>query len=102
MERIMDRRRLLSASICAAAVPSHLGRAWAQTAAGTGLSNGYAIGDGGRLFFVRSGDGSLLVFLHGHPDNWALYEAQIREFSRDHLVVAPNLRGCSPSNVPDS
>ena len=27
-----------------------------------------------RLYFVRVGDGPLMVFLHGHPDNWSLYE----------------------------
>ena len=102
MGRIMDRRRLLSAGILAVAAPSQLGLAWAQTAAGSGFSEGYAAGDGARLYFVRSGNGPLMVFLHGHPDSWALYEAQIREFSRDHLVVAPNLRGYPPSDSPDS
>lgn len=65
-------------------------------------SNGYAIGDGARLYFVRSGEGPLMLFLHGHSDSWALYEPQIKEFNRDHLVVAPNLRGYPPSDAPDS
>jgi epoxide hydrolase 4 len=43
-----------------------------------------------------------MLFLHGHPDSWALYETQIREFSRDHLVVAPNLRGYPPSDAPQT
>jgi pimeloyl-ACP methyl ester carboxylesterase len=43
-----------------------------------------------------------MLFLHGHPDSWALYEAQLREFGRDHLVVAPNLRGYPPSDAPDA
>jgi pimeloyl-ACP methyl ester carboxylesterase len=102
LERIMDRRWLLSAGIWVVAVPSQLGLARAQTAARSGLSDGYATGDGARLYFIRSGDGPLMLFLHGHPDSWALYEAQIREFSRDHLVVAPNLRGYPPSDAPNS
>jgi pimeloyl-ACP methyl ester carboxylesterase len=100
MGRVMDRRRLLSAAMWTAA--SRAGSVWAQTATGSGLSEGYATGDGARLYFVRSGDGPLMVFLHGHPDSWALYEPQIREFGRDHLVVAPNLRGYPPSDAPDS
>ena len=98
----MDRRRLLSVGIWAMAASSRLGVAWAQTAAGSEFSEGYAIGDGARLYFVRSGEGPLMLFLHGHPDSWALYEPQIKEFSRDHLVVAPNLRGYPPSDAPDS
>jgi len=84
------------------AASSRLGLASAQTAIGSELSEGYAIGDGARLYFVRSGEGPLMLFLHGHPDSWALYEPQIKEFNRDHLVVAPNLRGYPPSDAPDS
>jgi pimeloyl-ACP methyl ester carboxylesterase len=96
----MDRRRLLSAGFWAVAAPSQLGLAWAQMAAGFEFGEGHATGDGARLYYVRSGKGPLMLFLHGHPDSWALYEAQLREFGRDHLVVAPNLRGYPPSDAP--
>ena len=98
----MDRRRLLAAGLFGLAARCQVGSAWAQTATGSGFSEDYAAGDGARLYFVRSGDGPLMVFLHGHPDSWALYDAQLAEFSRDHLVVAPNLRGYPPSDAPDS
>jgi pimeloyl-ACP methyl ester carboxylesterase len=97
----MDRRRLLSAGVSAVAAAFRPRSAWAQAAIDPGFSRGYATGDGARLYFVRSGEGPLMVFLHGHPDSGALYEAQIKEFSRDHLVVAPNLRGYPPSDAPD-
>ena len=67
-----------------------------------GFEHGYAQGDGVRLFFVRAGQGPLMLFLHGHPDSWALYEPQLRHFGRDHLAVAANLRGHSPSDAPDA
>ena len=98
----MNRRCLLSAGIWALAAPSQLGLASAQTAAASELNEGYATGDGARLYFVSSGEGPLMLFLHGHPDSWSLYEAQLKEFNRDHLVVAPNLRGYPPSDAPDS
>jgi pimeloyl-ACP methyl ester carboxylesterase len=41
-----------------------------------------------------------MLFLHGAPDTWALYTSQLAEFGRDHMVVAPNLRGFSPSDQP--
>lgn len=97
----MDRRLLLlSAGLWAVPAPSR-GLAWAQTAAASGLSGGYAAGDGAQLYFVQAGNGPLMLFLHGHPDSWSLYETQMTEFSRDHLAVAPNLRGYPPSDVPD-
>jgi epoxide hydrolase 4 len=102
MGHIVHRRGLLAAGICAVAARAQLGLAWAQTAAERGFSEGYASGDGARLYFVRAGEGPLMLFLHGHPDSWALYEAQLKEFSRDHLVVAPNLRGYPPSDAPES
>jgi len=43
-----------------------------------------------------------MLFLHGHPDSPALYELQMRAFSRDHLVVAPTLRGYAPSDAPQT
>lgn len=65
-------------------------------------SEGYFGSDGVRLFLVRAGDGPLMVFLHGAPDDWSLYELQLREFGRDHLVAAPNLRGFPPSDQPEA
>jgi len=72
--------------------------AWAQN----DFVEGHAQGDGVRLAFRQAGAGPLIVFLHGHPDDWTLYTAQLREFSRDHLVVAPNLRGYPPSEAPSA
>ena len=95
-------------------LPSHLGRRkmfglgiasmlLPHTGAGqSDRSEGYFDGDRIRLFFVRSGDGPLMVFLHGAPDDWSLYEFQLREFGRDHLVAAPNLRGFPPSDEPEA
>jgi epoxide hydrolase 4 len=97
----MHRRQFLSAGFLAVTASSQLASAWAQTATGYGFSEDYANGDGARLYFVRSGEGPLMLLLHGHPDSWSLYEHQIKEFTRDHLVVAPSLRGYPPSDAPD-
>ena len=64
-------------------------------------SDGYAEGEGARLYFVRQGEGPLILFLHGAPDSWQLYEPLLAEFARDHLAVAPHLRGFPPSDTPD-
>jgi pimeloyl-ACP methyl ester carboxylesterase len=66
------------------------------------LQEGYASGDGVRLYYVRTGEGPLIVFLHGFPDTWRLYRPYLLEFGQDHLAVAPNLRGVHPSAQPEA
>jgi pimeloyl-ACP methyl ester carboxylesterase len=61
----------------------------------------FVAGDGARLYVHHAGSGKLMLFLHGHPDDWSLYAPQLEEFGRDHLVAAPNLRGYPPSDAPD-
>ena len=66
------------------------------------LEHGKAPGDGIELFYARAGEGKLILFLHGDPDNWFLFEPHLREFGQDHLAVAPNLRGYTPSDQPQA
>jgi len=88
--------RLSIATLTSAAI-------WPRSGASqSGLVEGYAEGDGVRLYFVQGGEGQLMLFLHGAPDNWTLYTSQLTEFSRDHMVVAPNLRGFPPSDQPEA
>src|SRR5713101_6110844 len=59
--------RLSMATFASAAI-------WPHSGAGqSGLVEGYADGDGVRLYFVRGGEGQLMLFLHGVPDTWTLY-----------------------------
>jgi epoxide hydrolase 4 len=101
----MNRRQFLLSGVPlgVALVAPAGGRLSAQTdQAPHGFEHGYVQGDGARLFFVRAGQGPLMLFLHGHPDSWALYEPQLRDFGHDHLVVAASLRGYAPSDAPDA
>jgi epoxide hydrolase 4 len=66
------------------------------------IRTGYAAGDGVRLHLVQAGEGPLMLFLHGLPDDWTLYDAQLQEFAHDHLAAAPNLRGIPPSDMPET
>jgi pimeloyl-ACP methyl ester carboxylesterase len=102
--KVQRRRFLVSGArlgLAAVAAPS-IGAAFFRATAEPSSLSGYAAGDGVRLFFVRAGEGPLMLFLHGHPDNALLYESQLREFGRDHLAVAPNLRGYPPSDAPEA
>lgn len=42
----------------------------------------------------------LMLFLHGFPEFWFAWHAQLLEFSRDHFVVAPDTRGINLSGKP--
>ncbi|MDA8138753.1 MAG: alpha/beta hydrolase [Desulfobacteraceae bacterium] len=53
-----------------------------------------------RLHYASHGQGRLIMFLHGFPEFWAAWEAQLSDFGRDHLAVAPDLRGYNLSSKP--
>lgn len=99
----VDRRYLLTASASLSLAAFASTTIWPNAGAcQTNLVEGYADGDGVKLYFVREGEGELILFLHGMPDSWMIYTSQLAEFSRDYMVVAPNLRGFSPSGQPEA
>jgi epoxide hydrolase 4 len=99
----VDRRHLLTLGARLSLATFASATIWPHSVAGqSGLIEGYADGDGVRLFLVHGGEGELMLFLHGIPDTWTLYMSQLAEFSRDHMVVAPNLRGFPPSDQPEA
>jgi pimeloyl-ACP methyl ester carboxylesterase len=99
----VDRRHLLTLGAEVSIATFASAAIWPYSGASqSGLLEGYADGDGLRLYFVQGGEGELMLFLHGLPDNGMLYRSQLAEFSRDHKVVAPNLRGFPPTDAPEA
>ena len=68
----------------------------------TELREGYAdIGDQ-RLHYVEAGEGPLIVLLHGFPEFWYGWRAQIEPLAAAGFrVVAPDTRGYNLSSKPD-
>lgn len=62
----------------------------------------YATVNGVRLHYVRQGTGPLVMFLHGFPEFWYAWKDQVADLGRDHLAVAPDLRGFNLSGKPDA
>ena len=60
----------------------------------------YAEVNGVRLHYARTGTGPLIVFVHGFPEFWYEWKHQLAEFGRDHLAVAPDMRGYNLSSKP--
>jgi epoxide hydrolase 4 len=62
-----------------------------------------ALPNGTRLHFASAGDKGkpLLLFVHGFPEFWYEWEAQLKEFGGDYFAVAPDLRGFDLSDMPE-
>ncbi|WQF89752.1 Putative alpha/beta hydrolase-1, epoxide hydrolase [Colletotrichum destructivum] len=63
-------------------------------------SSGFVENEGVKTHFYVTGEGPLMVFQHGFPDNASTWDHQVAEFSKTHTVVCPTLRGYPPSDVP--
>ncbi len=59
---------------------------------------------GTRLHYASAGDAGrpLLLFLHGFPEFWYAWHAQLQRFGGDWFAVAPDLRGYNLSDMPDA
>jgi pimeloyl-ACP methyl ester carboxylesterase len=66
------------------------------------LKHEYAEINGIRLHYVTAGKGPLIIFLHGFPEFWYEWKDQLAEFGKDHLAVAPDMRGYNLSAKPAS
>jgi pimeloyl-ACP methyl ester carboxylesterase len=55
-----------------------------------------------RLHYACSGAGPLILFVHGFPEFWYAWKDQLAEFGRDHLAVAPDMRGYNLSSKPEA
>jgi epoxide hydrolase 4 len=69
---------------------------------GGDLREGYAeVGDV-RLHYVETGDGPLILLLHGFPEFWYGWRLQIKPLAAAGFrVVAPDMRGYNLSSRPD-
>ncbi len=57
--------------------------------------------NGMRLHYAYAGAGPLILFVHGFPEFWYEWKNQLAEFGRDHLAVAPDMRGYNLSSKPE-
>jgi len=66
-----------------------------------GVEHGFVDNAGIKIHYASLGDGPLVVMLHGFPDYWYTWREQMAELSRDHRVVAIDLRGYNKSDKPE-
>jgi epoxide hydrolase 4 len=60
------------------------------------------LSNGTRLHYASAGQRGrpLILFVHGFPEFWYAWQAQLREFGDDFFAVAPDLRGFNLSDMP--
>jgi pimeloyl-ACP methyl ester carboxylesterase len=57
--------------------------------------------NGLRFHVARAGDGPLMLFLHGFPEYWAMWQPLLEHFgARGRCAAAPDLRGYNLSEKP--
>lgn len=62
----------------------------------------YAQIGGVKIHYATAGEGErLIVFLHGFPEFWYAWRAQLEALSDEFTVVAPDLRGFNWSDKPE-
>ncbi len=61
-----------------------------------------ALPNGTRLHYASAGEKGrpLILFVHGFPEFWYEWHAQLADFGGDHFAVAPDLRGFNLSDMP--
>ena len=60
----------------------------------------YADVNGIRLHYVSTGQGNLIMFVHGFPEFWMEWQNQLVEFGNDYQAVALDMRGYNLSSKP--
>lgn len=64
------------------------------------IEHNYASVNGIRLHYVTSGNGKLILFVHGFPEFWYAWKDQLLELGSDYQAVAPDMRGYNLSEKP--
>lgn len=54
-----------------------------------------------RLHYAMAGTGKLIIFMHGFPEFWYLWEKQLEFFGQTHQAVAMDMRGYNLSSKPE-
>ena len=64
-------------------------------------TDGYADSGDVKIHYVTMGEGPLLVMIHGFPDYWYTWRAQMPALAKQFKVVAIDQRGYNKSGQPE-
>ncbi|MEM7313466.1 MAG: alpha/beta hydrolase [Planctomycetota bacterium] len=63
--------------------------------------HGFAQNGDVKIHYVTAGEGPLVVMIHGFPDYWYTWRAQMPALAKNHKVVAIDQRGYNKSSQPE-
>lgn len=72
---------------------------YSQSQPPDGFQSMYAEVNGFRMHYMRGGEGSPVVMIHGFPQSWVEWRQQMVPLSKTHTVIAVDLRGTGNSQV---
>jgi epoxide hydrolase 4 len=87
--------------LLSAIAPALLAFAWQSAAAEELGEDGFVDSDGVKIHYVTAGKGPLVVLIHGFPDFWYTWRAQMPELAKHFQVVAVDMRGYNKSDQPE-
>jgi epoxide hydrolase 4 len=64
------------------------------------VQEGFADSNGVKIQYVTIGEGPLVLFIHGHPDQWFEWRNQMVTLASSYKVVAMSQRGYNKSDKP--
>jgi pimeloyl-ACP methyl ester carboxylesterase len=67
-----------------------------------GFQSKFAEVNGFRMHYERGGKGSPVVMIHGFPQTWTEFKPEMEPLSKNHTVIAVDLRGTGESQVTKS
>lgn len=65
------------------------------------VTHHHADSSGVKIHYVSTGDGPLVVMIHGFPDYWYTWRHQMDALSEDYRVLAMDMRGYNRSDRPE-
>lgn len=86
-------------AVCFAMV--FVGRATAENGLMDRVEHHIVDSDGVKIHYVTTGEGPLIVFVHGFPDFWYSWRNQMEGLSSDYTVAAMDTRGYNKSDKPE-
>lgn len=71
-------------------------------ASASSIKSSFATANGVKLHYLSSGTGSPVVLLHGYAETSHMWNPLIEPLSKNHAVIAPDLRGAGESDKPET